>query len=552
MMRAFADLYLRLDATTSTSAKLEAVAGYLRSAEPGDAAWAVAFMTGNRPKGIASSAVVRSLAVERSGVPAWMLEACRDAVGDLSEAISLLLPEASAAPDACETGRGLGLRDAVERYVLPLGGACEAERREIIGEAWDRLRRHEVLVYLKMIRGGFRVGVQRRLLSRAIASVAGVSQATIEHRLAGGFDPSEDAYLSLLAGEREGESGRGPYPFFLAHSVQESAEGLASSLGDPSDWIAEWKWDGIRVQLCRREGETLLWSRGEELISHQFPEVIAGARGLPDGTVLDGELLLWDGSSDRPADFASLQTRLNRKRAPAEQPGLFEARSPVMLAFDVLESGGRDVRPEPQSVRRGLLEGLLAESREGSVRCSPTIGFDSWESLGEARGSARELGVEGVMLKHRGSPYVSGRVRPEAGGGWLKWKLDPRTVDAVLLHALPGSGRRATMYTDYAFAVWSDDRSELVVFTRAYSGLSNAEIESLDAWIRRNTTRRTGPVREVKAERVFEIGFEGIARSGRHKAGLAVRFPRILRERTDKRADAADTLGVLRAMLPSD
>ena len=319
-------------------------------------------------------------------------------------------------------------------------------------------------------------------------------------------------------------------------------------MGDRGDWIAEWKWDGVRAQLLRRDEGVAIWSRGEEVITHQFPEIVSGAAPLPDGTALDGEVLLWSGSG--PAPFASLQRRLNRTHAPPDQLGLFETERPVFMAFDLLEEGGVDLRERPQSERRERLERLVSSSRAEGVRLSPEIDAPTWAGLAAARAEARERGVEGVVLKRRDSPYLAGRVKPEGGGGWVKWKVEPRTVDAVLVYAYPGSGRRATLYTDYAFAVWDGARRELVQFARAYSGLTREEIERLDAWIRRNTTRRHGPARAVEPAKVFEIGFEGIAPSDRHKAGVAVRFPRILRERTDKAPEDADDLGALRAMLP--
>lgn len=538
-MHAFTDLYLTLDATTSTSAKLDALAAYFASVPPADAAWAVAFLTGNRPKGTTSSRVVRTLALERAGIPAWLFDASRAAVGDMSETIALVIPE----PDT--PGDNTPLHRVVDAWVLPLAGASEDDRRARITEAWATLTRDELFVYLKMIRGGFRVGVQRRLLARALARVAGVEQATMEHRLAGGFDPTPDAFGRLLAAEDADERRLRPYPFYLAHPL----EGDAAELGDPSEWLAEWKYDGVRAQLAKRDGAVSIWSRGEELITHQFPELVAGAAELPDETVLDGEVLLWT-PADTPAPFASLQTRLNRKHAPSDQGLLFDRERPVLIAFDVLEAAGEDLRSAPQKERRRALESVISPMRDDTIRVSPLVGFQAWDELADHRAGARERGVEGLMLKHRGSPYLAGRVRPNDSPGWVKWKLDPRTADAVLVHALPGSGRRATLYTDYAFAVWSD--GELVVFARAYSGLTQGEIEELDNWIRRNTRRRKGPVREVRPERVFEIGFEGIARSDRHKAGIAVRFPRILRERTDKKPEQADTIDTLRAMLPDE
>jgi DNA ligase-1 len=540
-MQAFTSLYLQLDGTTSTSEKIDALAIYFQDVPHADGAWAIAFLTGERPKGTASSRVLHTLAVEQSGVPAWLFEECRAVAGDMAETISLMLPPSPRATGASRQT----LTDVVEQFVLPLVGAAEDRRRDIIMAAWSSLGGDARFVYLKMIRGGFRVGVQRRLLARALAHVADVDQAIMEHRLAGGVDPTARAFADLIAPEDDEESRRRPYPFFLAHPLQGDVAAL-EALGDLEQWMAEWKWDGIRAQLARRDDAISIWSRGEEIITTQFPEIAASAASLPVDTVLDGEVLLWtaDGS---PAPFAALQTRLNRKKP--KQPSLFETQHPTFMAFDVLEHGGVDVRSRPQRERRAMLERLIAGSGNDTLRLSPSVRWTEWSELADHRSQSRSRGVEGLVLKHADAPYLSGRVKPDANPGWLKWKVDPYTIDAVLVHALPGSGRRATLYTDYAFAVWSADRTELVVFTRAYSGLAQDEIEELDGWIRRNTRARRGPFREVQPQRVFEIAFEGIAESSRHKAGIAVRFPRILRERTDKQVADADSIEELRALM---
>lgn len=538
-MQRFTELYLRLDATTSTSEKTEALSSYFASVPARDAAWAVALFLGQRPKGSTSSRIVQALAMEAAGVPAWLFDECRAAVGDLSETIALILPT-----DAGRPPSGDSLADVIAHRVVPLVGAGETERARIIRSAWEAFDGDQRFVYLKLIRGGFRVGVQRRMLARALAAVAGVEQSVMEHRLAGSYQPTPEAYGALLAAERAGEDAAQPYPFFLASQLPDQVP----DLGDVRSWMMEWKWDGIRVQVVRRS-QVVLWSRGEELITHQFPEIASAARALPPGTVLDGEVLLW--RDDRPLPFASLQTRLNRKTAPTVQRQLFDHDAAVFMAFDVLEHEGEDVRGHPAAERRELLEGIASALPDDTIRSSPLLAAESWDALAALRESSRQRGVEGVMLKHRASPYASGRVKPAEGGGWWKWKVDPYTADAVLVYAYPGSGRRATLYTDYAFAVWGerDGARALLPFTRAYSGLDAAEIEELDGWIRRNTVRKMGPAREVKPERVFEIGFESIAESPRHRAGLAVRFPRILRARPEKGAAEADSISSLRELL---
>lgn len=537
-MKRFAELYYELDGTSSTSAKLHAVVECVRGSSAEDAAWAVALFLGRRPKGTASSRVVSQLAMDTSGVPAWLFEECRAAVGELAETVALLLPDTAGGDGSAS------LSEVIREYVEPLAGADDETRAGVVSSAFARLPSEQRYVYLKLIRGRFRVGVQRRLLARALAEIAGVEPAVMEHRLSGGFVPSAAAYERLMSPEADSEAGARPFPFFLASQL----EVVPPELGDCNDWIAEWKWDGIRAQLIRR-GDTLLWSRGDELITHQFPEIVSAAALLPEGTVLDGEILMW--SDDRPLPFSVLQRRLNRKTAPTPQLALFRSEAPVFMAFDALEDAGEDIRSLPTVDRRARLETVVAGIDEPTIRVSPVLQASSWQDLAAQRELSRSRGVEGVMLKHAMSPYLAGRVRPTESPGWWKWKVDPYTVDAVLVYAYPGTGRRATLYTDYAFAVWGGGESGRVLlpFTRAYSGLDQSEIEALDAWIRRNTMRTMGPAREVKPERVFEIGFEGIAESPRHKAGVAVRFPRILRERDDKSAEDADTIESLRALL---
>lgn len=541
-MRRFTRLFMELDATTATGEKLAALEAYFRSAPPEDACWGLALLTGNRPKGAASTAVLRALALEQSGLPEWLLAECHAAVGDLSETIALLLPEGGRNGGADEP-----LHRTMEQRVLALIGASDDEKRRIIREAWTVFGADERLVYHKLIRGGFRLGVQKRLVTRALATVAGVDPDVMAQRLIGSFQPSAEAYRGLLSAERDADDAARPYPFFLAHPI----EGDVSALGDPLDWTAEWKWDGIRAQLIRRAGQTALWSRGEEPIGHQFPEIVGAAAGLADGTVLDGEVLLWRG--DGPLDFAALQTRLNRKVAPTHQMGLFDDTRAVLVAYDLLEQEGADLRQDAFERRRERLEGVVKRLGDDTIRLSPLVPGQDWAAWSAEQTSARQRGAEGLMLKHRWSAYGVGRTKGGSGDtpGWLKWKVDPYTVDAVLVAAQPGSGRRANLYTDYTFAVWDgqgEDRT-LVTFAKAYSGLEQDEIERLDRWIRSHTTARNGPFRQVKPEQVFELGFEGLQASERHKSGIAVRFPRILRWRTDKPASEADTLDTLRALL---
>ena len=529
-MKAFADLYTALDETTRTNEKLDALVRYFSSAPPADAAWVVYFLSGLRPRQPVPRNKVREWATREAGISEWLFGECYDAVGDMAETITLLLPDTGASSD-------LPLRYWVEDRLLPLRNATEEEQRASVTGAWRELDRTQRFVWNKLLTGGFRVGVSQRLVTRALATVGGIEDAVVAHRLMGSWEPTPAFYEELLAKEARGADVGRPYPFFLAHPLEAEPSGL----GDPAGWQAEWKWDGIRAQLIRRAGQTFLWSRGEELIGEGFPEIVEAGDALPGGTVLDGEVLPWSGEGVLP--FSELQRRLGRK-APsrkilAEVPAVF-------LAYDLLEMDGRDVREQPLAWRREQLERLVAGAAQAPLRISPLVDPGSWEDLAARRAACRDRGVEGLMLKRSDSPYRVGRVR----GDWWKWKVDPFTADAVLIYAQRGSGKRASLYTDYTFGVW--DNGQLVPFAKAYSGLTDAEIRQVDSFVRRNTVEKFGPVRTVKPELVFELAFEGIQRSPRHKSGIAVRFPRIARWRKDKPIEEADSLDSVRSLLPDE
>lgn len=531
-MKRFAELYRELDETTRTSAKVDALASYLAGVAPADAAWAVSFLIGRRPKRLVKVRSMAGWATEAAGLPAWMFEECYDAVGDLAETITLLI-EPATAPDERP------LRYWVEERLLPLRGeAEEVQRREIL-RAWREMDGPQIYVWNKLITGAFRVGVSQRLVVRALARASdGVDEATIAHRLMGPWEPSARFYEQLMAADTtDADVGR-PYPFFLAYPLEVEP----SSLGRVADWQLEWKWDGIRAQLIRRDSATFLWSRGEELITDRFPEIAEAAALLPDGTVLDGELLPW--SAGRPLPFAQLQRRIGRRTLG---PKILAEVPAVLLCYDLLEWEGADVRGWPLERRRAQLESLLGRVRSaGRLRLSAPVPVGDWEEAARARDSARERGAEGLMVKRLASAYGVGR----RTGAWWKWKVDPFTVDAVLIYAQRGSGRRASLYTDYTFAVRDGD--QLVPFAKAYTGLTDAEIRRVDAFVRRNTVEKFGPVRSVKPELVFEIAFEGIQGSPRHRSGIAVRFPRISRWRADKRPEDATSLDELRALLAAE
>jgi DNA ligase 1 len=526
-VRRFAALYAELDETTRTSERVDALAEYFAEADAADAAWAAHFLAGDRPKRLIGPRKLATWAMEVAGIPDWLFAECYESVGDLAETISLLLPPGP--------GSDLPLHRWVEERLLPLRGEPEAVQRRAVREAWGELDGRQIFLWNKLITGSFRVGVSRGLVVRALARVAGVDEATVAHRMMGGGEPSARAFRALLAGDTRDADPARPYPFFLAHPL----EGGLEALGDPAEWLAEWKWDGIRAQLVRRAGRCWLWSRGEELITERFPEIAQASALLPDGTVVDGEVLPWrDGA---PLPFAQLQRRIG-KRAPGRR--LLDEVPAVLLAYDLLEVEGKDARERPLAWRRERLEALVRGTPSaGRLLLSPTVQAGEWEDVRAAHAAARSMAAEGLMLKRRSGEYGVGRRR----GGWWKWKLAPHTVDAVLIQAQRGHGRRAALYTDYTFGVWKG--GELVPFAKAYTGLSDEEILRVDAFVRRSTLERFGPVRAVRPELVFEVAFEGIQRSPRHRSGVAVRFPRIVRWRADKRPEEADSLESVLALL---
>ncbi len=543
-MREFARLYAELDETTATKRKLDALQAYFSSAAPENAAWAVYFLAGGKPRQAVPSKLLRAYATAYAQLDDWLFDECYDAVGDLAETIAHILPAPSRHSD-------VGLAEWIEGRIAPLRGAAPETIRAALFEYWDELDARERFLLVKLIGGGFRVGVSKLLVTRALSAIAAVDSKLIAQRLMGWTDgavrPTAQGFLQLIGARSEQEHARRggqPYPFFLAHQLQ----GEPAALGEPGRWQVEWKYDGMRAQLVRREGQSWLWSRGEDLITERFPEL--AALRLPDGCVIDGEILVWH-AGEAPAPFAELQKRIGRKNLSAK---LLAELPAALVAYDLLELDGLDIRALPQRERRALLETLVARVAAPQLRLSPLIVAAQWQQLAAIRHESRARGVEGMMLKARDGAYGVGRTKDV--GTWWKWKIDPYTVDAVLIYAQSGHGRRASLYTDYTFAVWDadPDRAEagarkLVPFAKAYSGLSDAEIAQVDSVIRKTTIEKFGPVRSVKPSMVFEIGFEGIAASSRHKAGVAVRFPRILRRRDDKSIDDADTLDALKGLL---
>jgi DNA ligase-1 len=523
-VKRFVELYVSLDRTNRQSEKIDLLEQYFRTSPPEDAAWALAFLLGRRPPRGVSTTLLRQWAAEETALSPWLVDACYEAVGDLAETLALLLPDAGAGTD-------LPLHRVVEERILPLRSMDEDGRRALVKETWRLFLRDERFVWHKLITGGFRVGAARGLVERAMARAAGIEPAEMAHRLTGDWLPTAETFRQLLSSDAEADPAK-PYPFFLAHPLRSLEE-----IGEASEWQAEWKWDGIRAQLVRRGRTSALWSRGEELITERFPEVVQASELLPSDCVLDGELICWRG--DAPLPFSTLQRRIGRTKPGAK---ILAECPAALIAYDLLELEGRDVRAMPLEARRALLEELLQPSIPVIRISTRFIDFGGWEALRHLRASARDVPAEGLMLKRRSSPYGVGR----RTGDWWKWKVEPYTMDAVLVYAQAGHGRRAGLCTDYTFGVWHQDA--LLPVAKAYSGLTDAEINELDRWIRRNTTEKHGPVRVVSPCHVFELAFEGIQTSSRHKAGLAVRFPRVLRWRKDKPAHEADTLESLRRL----
>jgi DNA ligase-1 len=549
-VKAFADLYARLDATTSSNAKLAALQDYFRDASRDDSAWAVYFLAGGRPRQLVPTKTLRELAIEGAGVPQWLFDESYQAVGDLAETITLLLPESrNASID--------GLAIWVEQKLLPLRGLAPDQIAERMLPLLLQLDRPGQLVCIKLITGSFRVGVSRLLVTRALSELTGIDAKRIAQRLVGytgiAARPTAAHFARLVApvsedGQDTRDAGQ-PYPFFLAHPLQITRDTFDAALGSPAAWQVEWKWDGIRAQLVKRAGQLWIWTRGEELATDRFPELAALAMYLPDGTVLDGEIVVWNDA--RVQSFALLQQRIGRKTLNA---GLLAKVPVAMLVYDLLEWQGEDWRTHTQTERRERLEQMVADCAQPALQLSPLLQGADWAELERQRAMSRQLGVEGLMLKAVDAHYGVGRTKDV--GVWWKWKIDPYTVDAVLVYAQRGHGRRASMYSDFTFAVWDtvedpDGTAQrtLVPFAKAYSGLTDGEMREVDAIVRKTTVEKFGPVRSVTPTMVFELGFEGISLSTRHKSGIAVRFPRMLRWRRDKLLSEADTLVTLRALL---
>lgn len=524
-MERFAQLFQEVDATTSTNEKVRALQRYFQAVDPADAVWALYLLLGKTRKRVLTSRKLREIFLQLSTIPDWLFADCYAQVGDTAEVIALLLNDALT---STPTQPRPPLHQWMEQIIPQVRTVpSEDALKELVSSWWLSLPPEEVFVLNKVLTGGFRVGVSSKLVIKGLAAASAIPEAVLAHRLMGEFEPTVAFYKQLLQPEAAARSPSQPYPFFLASPLE--IERFAEA--DCSQWQAEWKWDGIRAQIIHRSGQVFIWSRGEDLITEQFPDLEAALLALPEGSVLDGEIVCWQ--DDRPLHFNHLQKRLGRKKVT---PKVIQENPAHFIAYDLLEAQGQDIRDRPLHERRQRLTELLAATPSSVATLSPAIPFNSLDELRSLRQQAREQGAEGLVIKAIASPYLVGRKR----GYWWKYKVDPMTLDAVLIYAQAGSGKRANLFTDYTFALWQDDA--LVPFAKAYSGLDNQEIDELDKWIRKHTLEKFGPVRSVEPIHVFEIGFEGISASKRHKSGIAVRFPRILRWRKDKPASEADTI----------
>jgi DNA ligase-1 len=523
-MKHFTKLFTELDQTTKTLGKIKALIEYFEKASDQDKLWAIALLSHRRPRRTVNASYLAQWANELSGLPDWLFNESHHIVGDLAETITLMLPAEYEESDFTLT-YWIDFIKSLEPLDVP-------QKKEKIVWAWSQLSESERFVFNKLITGSFRVGVSQQLMVKALARHANVKENIIAHRLMGNWSPDINDFKELLL-EDSGTDLSKPYPFYLAYALEDNV----NTLGDPQEWIAERKWDGIRGQIIVRDGQLYVWSRGEELVTDKYPEYQVMLSLLPDGTVIDGEILPF--KDDLPLTFNHLQTRIGRKII---SPKLLKDVPVSFVAYDVLEWKGEDIRNWRFEDRRKKIEAICSQ-KSNVLRLSPRVEFTTWEELARERSRSREFLSEGIMLKRKNSIYRNGRRR----GDWWKWKIDPFTVDAVMIYAMRGHGRRANLYTDYTFAVWDGD--QLVPFAKAYSGLTDEEIREVDRWVKTNTLERFGPVRSVKPELVFEIAFEGINRSTRHKSGIALRFPRMARWRKDKNAREANTLNDLNTLL---
>ncbi len=551
-MKDFALLIKTLDSTNKTTLKVAALVDYFNKASATDKVWTIAILSHRRPPRPVNTTLLREWASELANIPLWLFEESYHIVGDLAETIALVIPTTTSTTEK-------KLTDYLEEMIALKRKPDEAKKAYLLSN-WKVLDYYERFVFTKLITGGFRIGVSQKLMTRALSKATEIDEDILAYKLMGNWDPNTITFQELILEQNESDYLSKPYPFYLAYAL----EGEVTELDDVQNWSAEHKWDGIRSQVILRNDEIFVWSRGEELVTDKYPEFKSFVGVIPNGTVLDGEILPFP--KGQIGTFNDLQTRIGRKTI---SKALLVNVPVILKAYDLLEWKGEDIRPLPFIERRKLLDKLYKESVVSAkfnhpqkkvskielyrsnlpFHLSDTIYFDSWIDVAQERVRSREMRSEGLMLKRKDSPYLVGRKK----GDWWKWKVDPLTIDAVLTYAMRGHGRRSNLFTDYTFALWTENEAgekELVTFAKAYSGLTDAEFKQVDAWIKKNTLERFGPVRSVTPHHVFEIAFEGIAFSKRHKSGVATRFPRILRWRTDKTIHEANSLEDLKALIP--
>jgi DNA ligase 1 len=525
-MEEFARLFFQLDLTNKTNDKVSLIEAYFRKAPFDDQLVALALFSDRKPKRQVSGRQLSSWCVDLTAIPQWLFEESYQSVGDLAETISLLLPEPTT-----HSNESLFFWF---KYITNLGTLSIELKRECILSVWSQLKKSQAFVFNKMITGGFRIGVSQQIVIKALAKIYSLEPSELTHKLMGKWSPFETTFQKLILENIDANQLSKPYPFCLAQTVEND---ILTNLS-PIESQIEWKWDGIRGQFIFRQGEVFVWSRGEELITDKFPELRENVKDFSLDFVLDGEILAF--KEGNPLPFQYLQTRIGRKNISSK---MMKDVPVIFLAYDLLEYQRQDLRKRPLSERRKLLEKLITEINQPKLLISPIISFADIEELKELHKSSRQNKAEGFMIKSLNSLYESGRKK----GNWYKWKVEPLSIDGVLIYAQKGHGRRAGLYTDYTFAIWNEGK--LVPFAKAYSGLTDEEIKKADDFIKKNTLEKFGPVRTVKPALVFEIGFEGIQPSPRHKSGIALRFPRILRWRMDKKIEDANTMEDLRTLL---
>ncbi|SHF99706.1 DNA ligase-1 [Salegentibacter echinorum] len=530
-MRDFSQLIKTLDSTNKTNLKVAALTHYFKNARDKDKVWTIAILSHRRPPRPVNTTLMRSWASELANIPLWLFEESYHIVGDLAETIALVIPAAKEATDK-------SLHQFLQE-IIALKAKGEEEKKAYLQENWLALNYYERFVFTKLITGSFRIGVSQKLMTRALSKATNIDEDILAYKMMGNWKPDKISFSKLILEEHEEDYLSKPYPFYLAYPI----DGEVEELGDVAGWSAEHKWDGIRSQVIVRNNELFVWSRGEELVTDKYPEFEKFVDLLPNGTVLDGEILPFP--EGKIGTFKDLQTRIGRKNISKK---LLKKTPVILKAYDVLEWQGEDIRDKAFAERRKILEKLFKKvsSEEIPLHLSKRISFESWDEVAKERERAREEKSEGLMLKKLGSPYLVGRKK----GDWWKWKVDPLTIDAVLTYAMRGHGRRSNLFTDYTFGLWDEEKKELVTFAKAYSGLTDAEFRKLDNWIKKNTLERFGPVRSVTPHHVFEIAFEGITESKRHKSGVATRFPRMVRWRTDKNIHEANNLDDLKDLIP--